>query len=184
VNVRLIGPEGADPGAALAELSGPAKDKLLLAVLRRRTLLIRKAAVAALAAQGIGRAIWGRDATGGGGSRRGPAGAMKFITGRVRLKDHVFSGEIVDKGIASMMETGGDRTKDHTIAPKHADRLAFITKSDGLRYASGPVHHPGGRVPKQPHTAPAIDSQAADLARDIDSVMSGFIERATSKGRR
>jgi hypothetical protein len=179
LRVQLVGPMGADIGAHLEELSGPAKDKLLLAVIRRRTLLIRRAAVHRLAGSGIGRRIWGRNADLSGGSRKGEAGALKSIIGRVYLKNHVFTGEIIDKGLASMVEEGG-RIGPHMIAPRHGT-LAYVV-AGAMRFASGPIAHPGGPVPARPHTAPSIDEQAAALAQDIESVMSGYIQRVTSKG--
>jgi hypothetical protein len=183
ISVRVVGPEGVDPGAQLHELTGPQRDRLILAVFRRRVALIKKAAAAELVRHGVARRIWGRDEHGAGGSRGGAGDAMKQIKSRVGVRDGNYTAEVSEKGLPAMMELGGGRTQPHIIKPKFAKRLAFVS-SGGLRYVSGPVSHPGGPVPKAEHLWPEIQREDPDLQREVRAAMDGFVERVTSRGNR
>lgn len=145
----------------------------------------KRLAVGGFVSRGIGKGIFGRNAT----------GAYKIIkVGAVETKGSTFVLALELRGFAALQEQGG-RTKAHDIFPrkKKALRLkggpggsgsvvanTFLRRgaTKGVAADLGAfrrsVHHPGSNIPRHPFAADAMHKAAPHIQAEIDREICKF----------
>lgn len=88
--------------------------------------------------------------------------------------------KITVKGLAAIQETGG-RTAAHSIGPKTAGKLAFVTHGR-LVVTPNPVMHPGATHPKMPVFGAQFQAGQASTLEDVRASFEAFITKAWDRG--
>ena len=107
---------------------------------------------------------------------RRPAGLGRMVKlGRVRKILTNFQAPLTAGGLMAIQERGG-RLKPHTIKPKNAPRLVFVTH--GRLVAVPLVRHPGATHPKMPVFWPAVRRSGSILRRDMAEAIRAHLRAA------
>ena len=133
--------------------------KSYIKVLNRTLSRTRSEAIKLITSKGIGRRVF---------AKTGAKTSARLLLKVKRFTPKRFSGSIVGRGIAALMETGG-RLKPHTIQPRNAKLLSWAT-AGGAVFARS-VKHPGAPVPKNPSIEPALVRAKEMAARDMDKAI-------------
>lgn len=118
--------------------------------------------------RGILRTVYGR---------RSAGLSRKVKLGRVRkIPRNNLQANLTATGLIKIQETGG-RFKPHTIRPKKAPRLVFVTH--GRLVAARLVRHPGATHPKIPVFWPTVERAGPQLRQDVGEAIRAHLAAAT-----
>jgi len=143
--------------------------------IRRVLTSIRADAKTRIPADGLGRKIWGKKAS-------GLNALLKRVA--VRTSGDSFSGGLEVKGLAGLIEQGG-RTTEHRISAWRGRVLArragpgaafFVKGTGGAQKAI--VTHPGGPVAKKTRALEAIEAARPQFVEQITRAVAEALEAA------
>lgn len=151
-------------------------DKVGLPPVRAFTAEVRKAARKRLRATELGAALWTRSGQRARSQGTRPPLVLKTIRARISRSEGAFTGGVLLKGFAALIETGG-RTSQHTIRAKNAPYLVFRSRSGAL-VRTRSVSHPGSSIRRRPFVQSEIRRSIPSVERVMRAALNRLFARA------
>ena len=145
-------------------------DKVALPTIRGFQAEVRKRARKGYKGTSLGRALWGRGRQRNRSSN--PPLVLKTIRARLSASQGGFTGGVLVKGIAALIETGG-RIERHTI---HGKPFLYF-EAGGRLVRARSVKHPGAPVRRRPVVVSGLTRVKPIVERIMRHNLSQLFER-------